>query len=41
VDELEKLRALEHEIEREWWWLNGALHALTHVSSGNAGGCWE
>jgi hypothetical protein len=26
-DNLEALRALEREIERQWWWLNGALHA--------------
>jgi hypothetical protein len=26
-DTLEALRALEREIERQWWWLNGALHA--------------
>jgi len=25
---LEELRALEREIERQWWWLNGALHAV-------------
>jgi hypothetical protein len=24
---LEELRRLEREIERQWWWLNGALHA--------------
>jgi hypothetical protein len=28
---LEELRALEREIEREWWWLNGALHAAAQV----------
>jgi hypothetical protein len=27
LDTLEQLRALEREIERQWWWLNGALHA--------------
>jgi hypothetical protein len=27
-DTLEELRALEREIERQWWWLNGALHAV-------------
>jgi len=26
-DTLEELRALEREVEREWWWLNGAIHA--------------
>jgi hypothetical protein len=37
VDELDKLRELEREVEREWWWLNGALHAIAQVSSGDAG----
>jgi hypothetical protein len=27
-DTLEELRALEREVERQWWWLNGALHAV-------------
>ena len=31
MDELDKLRALEREIEREWWWLNGALHAIAQA----------
>lgn len=26
-DAREQLRALERQVEREWWWLNGALHA--------------
>ena len=30
-DSLEKLRALEREVEREWWWLNGALHAVAQA----------
>jgi hypothetical protein len=37
VDELGKLRELEREVEREWWWLNGALHAIAQVSSGDPG----
>ena len=28
ADSLEELRALEREVEREWWWLNRALHAV-------------
>jgi hypothetical protein len=28
---LEELRALERDIEREWWWLNGALHAAAQA----------
>lgn len=35
MDELDRLRALEREIEREWWWLNGALHAIAQVNSGD------
>ena len=41
VDELDQLRALEREIEREWWWLNGALHAIAQVSSGDPGAHWQ
>ena len=31
MDELDKLRALEREVERQWWWLNGALHAFAQA----------
>jgi len=31
LNTLEELRALEREIEREWWWLNGALHAAAQA----------
>ena len=27
-DSLDELRALERDVEREWWWLNGALNAV-------------
>ena len=30
-DSLEDLRALEREVERKWWWLNGALHAVAQA----------
>ena len=30
-DTLEELRALDRRIEREWWWLNGAMHATAQV----------
>jgi hypothetical protein len=30
---LEELRALEREVEREWWWLNGALHAVAQAQA--------
>lgn len=32
-DTLEELRALEREVEREWWWLNGALNAVAQVQA--------
>jgi hypothetical protein len=32
-DALEELRALERQVEREWWWLNGALHATAQINS--------
>lgn len=41
MDELDKLRALEREIEREWWWLSGALHAIAQVSSGDPGAYYQ
>jgi hypothetical protein len=41
VDELDNLRALEREIEREWWWLSGALHAIAQVNSGDPGAYLE
>jgi hypothetical protein len=28
---LEELRALERQVERECWWLNGALHAVAQM----------
>jgi hypothetical protein len=30
---LEELRALERAVEREWWWLNGALHAVAQANA--------
>lgn len=30
-DNVGQLRALEREVEREWWWLNGALHAVAQA----------
>jgi hypothetical protein len=32
-DTLGELLALERQIEREWWWLNGALHAVAEVQA--------
>ena len=37
-DTLEELRTLERVVEREWWWLNGALHAVAEVHSERAHG---
>ena len=33
TDYLDELRALERQVEREWWWLNGALHAVAQVQA--------
>ena len=30
---LGELLALERQVEREWWWLNGALHAVAQVQA--------
>jgi hypothetical protein len=32
-DTVEELRAIEGEVEREWWWLNGALNAVAQVQA--------
>jgi hypothetical protein len=32
-DTREELLVLERDIEREWWWLNGALHAAAQVNA--------
>ena len=32
-DTLDELRALERQVEREWWWLSGALHAVTQAQA--------
>ena len=37
MDDLAQLREIERQIEREWWWLNGALHAIAQVNSGDPG----
>jgi hypothetical protein len=36
-DTLEALRTMERQIEREWWWLNGALHATAQVRAERPG----
>ena len=41
MDDLDKLRELERQIEREWWWLNGALHAIAQVNSGDPAAYWQ
>jgi hypothetical protein len=41
VDELDKLRELERDVEKEWWWLSGALHAIAQVNSGDPGAYWQ
>src|SRR3954468_16717857 len=37
-DSLSELRALERQVEREWWWLNGALHAVAEVQAARSQG---
>ena len=32
-DTIEELRALERAVEREWWWLHGALNAVAQVQA--------
>ena len=35
---LEELRAIERQVEREWWWLSGGLHAVAQVQAERAEG---
>lgn len=35
MGELDRLQAIERDLEREWWWLSGALHAVAQVNSGD------
>lgn len=35
MDDLGKLQAVERDLEREWWWLSGALHAVAQISCGD------
>jgi hypothetical protein len=35
---LDELRALERQVEREWWWLNGALHAVAQLQAERVSG---
>jgi len=35
---LEELRALERDVERQWWWLNGALHAAAQARAERSDG---
>ena len=35
---LDVLRALERLVEREWWWLNGALHAVAQMQAERVSG---
>jgi hypothetical protein len=32
-DTLEELRTLERDVEREWWWLHGALFAVAELQA--------
>ena len=37
-DTPEELRALERQVEREWWWLHGALNAVAQLQAERAAG---
>lgn len=37
-DTLEELLDLERQVEREWWWLNGALNAVAQVQAERSNG---
>ncbi len=32
-DTIEQLQVLDRQAEREWWWLNGALHAVAELKA--------
>jgi hypothetical protein len=32
-ERLEDLLSLERRLEREWWWVNGALHAVAQLQA--------
>jgi DNA repair ATPase RecN len=32
-DRLEELLQLERRMEQEWWWINGALHAVAQLQA--------
>ncbi len=40
-EQLEELLHLEHRLEREWWWINGALHAAAQLQSDGPRGLRE
>jgi len=31
---IEELQELEREVERQWWWLHGALNAVVQLRAG-------
>jgi hypothetical protein len=37
----EDLLELEQKLEREWWWINGALHAVAQVQADGPRGLSE
>jgi hypothetical protein len=37
----EDLLELEQKLEREWWWINGALHAVAQVQADGPKGLRE
>ena len=37
-DTLDELRELDRQVEREWWWLHGALNAVAQMHAERAKG---
>ena len=36
-EQLEALQRLAAKLEREWWWINGALHAIAQINAEGPG----
>jgi hypothetical protein len=36
-DRLEELLVLERQVEQDWWWINGALHAVAQLQAEGPG----
>lgn len=40
-EKLQDLLTLEQKLEREWWWINGALHAVAQLQADGPAGLRE